>query len=164
MSKSRDFKLGNAGEKRVIETFSEFGFECVKNTDKEKLLDYDIFAKDLLKSVGDFTIEVKNDWYAQKSGNVAIEYFNSNKNTHSGVAATKANIWTHIIGDDIYAVSVKVLTDYVKKYEPYKELFDVGDGNAHIYLYRISDIIEDIFTKIDGLTKRQGRKALRGML
>lgn len=162
-NKSRDFKLGNTGENRVIDILTNFGFSCTKNTDLSTQLYYDILVKDLSKNIGDFTIEVKNDFFANRSGNIAIEYFNSSKHSKSGIAATKANLWVHIT-DKVYVTSVQALKQYITDNKPFKQLKHVGDGNACIYLYKIDQIIPCIFHNIENISKSYGRSKIRNLL
>lgn len=45
-----------------------------------------------------FTLEVKYDVLATRTGNLAIEFFNTRQGRNSGILATKADLWVVVIG------------------------------------------------------------------
>jgi hypothetical protein len=165
MTFKRDFSLGKQGEKLVQKIFSKNNVEFELNTDKKKLKDYDAVAKLDKKK---FTIEIKFDWLSQKTGNLAIEYYNSVKEEASGVEGTKANLWCHIVLDQgnptAWLTSVKKLKEFIKNNEPFKIVERAGDGNASLYLYTDTKILEAIFYRIELLTEEEFKKLLKELL
>ena len=91
MSFVKSKKFGDYAESQVINIFSSLGKTTPNNT-----IDYDILVEFDIP----FTIEVKYDLYAEKSGNIAIEYFNTKKQAASGLYPTKADFWVHYLGQD----------------------------------------------------------------
>lgn len=54
--------------------------------------EYDIISKDRK-----LKIEVKCETTTLRTGKIAVEYWNSQYNTPSGILATKATLWVHIV-------------------------------------------------------------------
>lgn len=121
------------------------GFECTDNSEREKMSDYDIRVVS-----PEFTIEVKEDLYSAKSGNVAIEYWNSKSNKPSGITITKANIWCHIIAGEPFIIKTKTLKDFIDKVKPKRMLTGVGDGNADIMLYDC-EVLKAVMVPLDNI-------------
>lgn len=120
------------------------GFQCETNNDHSKRSEYDL----ILVDIG--TIEIKNDLYAAKSGNVAIEYFNPKTNQPSGIDITTSDIWCHIIDDKIYVVKTSILKEFIKTEKPKRIVEKAGDGNANLKLYKIEHIMT-ILTPIENI-------------
>lgn len=145
-----NMSVGKIGEKAVMAVLRRAGIEC-KLGPQGKFYDYDIECtfEDLR-----FTVEVKFDVMAAKTGNIAIETRNSFQNTPSGIEATKADIWTIVLKElDSYAVfitTVPKLKAFIKQFRPLREIPNAGDCNANILLYREDFILSKIFTRIDG--------------
>jgi hypothetical protein len=110
------------------------GFECELNSDKKKKSYYDLII------IGKGTLEIKNDLYAAKSGNVAIEYYNPKSDKPSGIAITQSDVWCHIIGGEIFVVKTQVLKHFVDTEAPKRVIKRAGDGNASLKLYTIEHI------------------------
>lgn len=108
------------------------------------------------------TTEVKFDVYAKKSGNIAIEIGNTTyKETRpSGITKTKATLWAHIIDDTIWLCRTSYLHDFVKFVSPKREIKDAGDGNAHIYLYDVKELLRAIFRRVDDKTPNKAREII----
>lgn len=135
MSILNDLSIGDKGEQLVKQTLENLGFECEFNKDKKIRQDYDLLIKP------DITVEIKNDIYSKRSGNVAIEYFNSKSKKPSGIAATKAQFWCHIISEIPYICTVDSLKNFIATEKPKRTLTNVGDGNADILLFSIEHIV-----------------------
>jgi hypothetical protein len=131
----KDKARGEKGESLVFELFTEAGFECSKSPPKTK--GWDIL---LAKNGKSYKCEVKYDYMASQTGNIAIEYWNSKRDEPSGLSATSADFWLTIIGGEIYSISVSDLRYFVKAVMPTRQLNSVGDGNADIFLYKIEQI------------------------
>lgn len=141
---------GDVAEKFLLEMLEkqkENGvLSCAVNNDKDTKYDFDVFAS---TARGLTTFEVKYDIYSERSGNIAIEFWNSKKNAPSGINVTKADYWVHILPNNgkmnAYITTVKTLKDFIKSTPACRTIFDGGDKNANIYLYK-SQIILPIFS------------------
>lgn len=145
-------ELGSAGEKAVISVLEEAGIECGRNpaTTRKKLVEYDL--KCLLGS-RQFSVEIKSDRMARKSGNLAIEHYNVKSCKPSGIKATKADFWIVVLCNpsEIYLTSVMQLKDFCKTNKPYRDIACGGDDNAALWLYRMENILPAIFFRIDDM-------------
>lgn len=132
-----DYKIGDNGEKQVSDELAELGYSVVLNDDQSKRYDYDIKITNI-----DKTAEVKNDAFSAKTGNIALEYFNSKVNKPSGVTVTKADFWCHIIKGKVYVATVEKLRQFIAQNKPKRTVKFAGDNNADIYLYSIQDAMK----------------------
>ena len=135
----KSIKIGNIAEKLLIDTLVGYGFEAYKNTDKESRSFFDVIAKITGQT---FTFEVKHDVMASKTGNLAIEYYNSKSNKDSGINITRADYWVHIINnkqneeEKIILISrVSELKQFIKNNKPKRKIVGAGDKNADILLF-----------------------------
>jgi len=110
-----------------------------------------------------FTVEVKYDEMQAKTGNIAIEIYNSRSGKPSGLTATKATLWCHVLQDSAWITSVEKLKRFSEDTTPFKSFNSAGDGNASILLYRAEDILE-IFKRIDKCTPQKLRKIIESQL
>jgi len=98
--------------------------------------DYDLLIQFKRKKI---KAEVKYDVYANKSGRIAIEVYNSRLNKPSGIFATTAHVWFIVLSKkEIYMVPTRKLIHFVAytaSSEPLWLYTDCGDGNADIMLY-----------------------------
>jgi len=150
MNIQHDLYIGQCGENQVVELLEALGVICTRNTKRGQLLYYDIQCQyqNLV-----FTIEIKNDLMAQKTGNIAIEIFNSKKLSKSGVQATRANLWAHIINNKVWLTSVAKLKHYIDTMPPHRIIENGGDNNATLLLYKIDNIVPDIFISLHKATQ-----------
>lgn len=147
-------KLGDYAEQE-IETF----FSFMGTISKSKTIEYDL----LVEYFEPFSIEIKYDIYAAKSGNIAVEYFNTKQNKPSGINASKADFWVYYLSKDyIYITTLKNLKDFTNREKPFR-LVDGGDNNAAIMLYK-KDHILPIFTNLVGLSNESIEKIIRRTL
>ena len=166
MGIKKDFKAGSDGESTVAKLFEPQFF--VNKNKLENLADWDLCCVE--NNVNElshytFTIEVKNDLYAAKSGNIALEFWNSRKNKAAGIEATKADLWAHIIpGSGVWITSVKKLKDYVAGHPSFRTIFSGGDGNADMYLYKMDEILPAIFIECGKLTPEKLRQTVEDLL
>lgn len=151
MGFKRDIKKGDEGEERVVNCFNKHGFKVKYNLDRNRLSDYDLIcSKD--KSVPKFTIEVKYDVKAQKTGNIAIEYYNPKTEKDSGILRSKATLWAYCIGEsEIWITRTSELVSYIKNYDPVRLVEKAGDGNSSCMLYSKDIILPAIFFSIEEL-------------
>lgn len=158
-------KIGNIGEKAVIDCLKNNGIECKKNEDVKTRADYDIIFELDKKQ---HTIEVKYDRMAATTGNICIEYQNSATEKDSGIAATKADLWAHIIQDGsnnvIFITSVKRLRKFIADNVPHKQFTKAGDNNSSFYLYKENVILDSIFQRIDIIPKENVVKLIKKLL
>lgn len=165
MAFKRDFSLGKQGETLVLKVFKKNNIELEVNKDKEKLAHYDLIGKLGKKKI---TVECKYDWLSQKTNNLAIEFYNSNKDEPSGVDGTKAVLWSHVILDKgnptVWLTSVKKLKSFIKSNKPFRVVEKAGDGNASLYLYNDVFILDAIFSRIDMLEEKEFNKVLKELL
>lgn len=142
----RDLKLGNQAEGLIQSIFLKHGVPTTVNTDK--LIDYDITAHLKSRLV---TLEAKFDLYCARSGNIAIEFYNPKKGKDSGVNATKADLWAHVITSpmSVWITSVKALKEFVGTVPAHKTVTCGGDDNSSMYLYKKDVIFDAIFRRID---------------
>jgi hypothetical protein len=165
MGFKRDFSLGKKGEKAVLNLLKKCGVQLEENTDTKKRKDYDLVGKIGTKKV---TVEVKLDWMCADTGNLAIEYHNSRKDEPSGIDATKAKIWAHVILDSgnptIWVTSTKTLKSYITNNKPKRIVQRAGDGNASLYLYQDDIILPAIFKRIDNITKEAALKIVKSLI
>lgn len=131
----KDLEDGKNGENRVKKVLEDMGYECEFNSDKKLRSDYDL----IINGIG--TVEIKNDLYSGKSGNVAIEYYNPKSDKPSGINITKSDIWCHIISGTIYVVKTEDLKNFVNTAKPKRDIKKAGDGNASLKLYTIEHIM-----------------------
>lgn len=150
----RDAAIGQVAEKLISLILDECGFKTTPVSDKanRKLWDLEVEAprdwnfKNLIK------IEVKHDVYEARSGNIAIETWNSRKNEPSGINVTQADLWAHVLSDSIWIARTADLRNYINAITPMKTVGAAGDGNALIFLYKSTDILDAIFHRIDKKT------------
>jgi len=122
------------GEQILIKELSNLNIEAKSESNKNP--DYDVILPK-----HNITIEVKNDIYSFRSGNIAVEYYNSKSNKPSGINSTKADFWCHIIKGEPYIVSVEELKKFIQTNQPLKTINSGGSGNADMYIYKIDNII-----------------------
>lgn len=165
MSMQKSLKIGGIGEDRVINMLRSVGITTSKNDDKETREFYDLACE---YDGVNFTCEVKFDVMSEKTGNVAIEVFNSKSNKPSGIFGTKADIWIHVLPDDSNLVvcicSVKKIRQYSREATPFRILKSVGDNNADLILYKVEDVLENLFNRIDNIGNDEILKTVKKLV
>jgi hypothetical protein len=151
----RDLSVGKIAEDLIQALFQVHEIQTSLNTDKAKQKEFDISV--LLGARGNLLIEVKYDIYAARSGNIAIEFYNPKTQKDSGIAATKADIWAHVLTapHSIWFASVPKLKDFIKSNTPFKVIASGGDDNAALYLYKKDFILPSVFYRVDTCEKGQ---------
>jgi len=135
----RDLAIGLQAEKRLVSLLETHKYVCeIKNKYEYDILATKNFRKTTTKEAYTFeaTFEVKNDIMAAKTGNIAIEFYNTRSCKDSGIAGTRADFWVHIT-DKIYIISVTKLRELLKTTKPKRIISSGGDNNASLYLYPI---------------------------
>lgn len=101
-----DIKDGAKAEQMVLEFFKRNFPQAHQVKGKESRWDI------LIPELNGLSIEVKNDLYFAKSGNLAFETHRLSGEL-SGLGATKANFWVHILGGDMYIMPTSELKSYI---------------------------------------------------
>lgn len=162
---NQSIKLGNFGEQRVIQFLTENGIKAEKENDYNKRYDHDLICSFGRKK---FTIEVKFDAMACKTGNLAIEYWNSKKDEPSGITSTKSTFYIYLIRDDtnttIWLTKTKDLKDFLADTPPFRIVEGCGDENADLMLYKTIDILDKVFHRLETLSKDEVQKVFRKLL
>ena len=135
MSIRKDMRDGDEAEQRFIAILKEAGIPAAKNSDIETRQFWDIEGEG-------FTVEVKNDRYAIKSGNIAIEIFNPKSNKTSGLTVTKADLWAVQVGPEFWIIRTAKLRKFVDTAKPHRIIDVGGDANATLLLYKKEHIFE----------------------
>ena len=158
--------IGDIAEQRIIDIFTPISTKVEKNIDRATRSHYDIEVVWTMIDGGAmvFTIEVKNDVYALKSGNIAVEMYNPKSAKESGLTATKADLWVFMVGDELWIANTQKLKEHVDKNKPFRIIDSGGDNNAYIYLYKKDILFPVVFHQINGLTSEQLEKKIREIL
>lgn len=100
-------------------------------------------------------LEVKYDKYQQKTGNIAIEVWNTTLDQPSGLSVTQADLWVCVLQNSMWVAKTSFLKMFVfnSGLKPKRTIENAGDGNARIYLYTDKEILS-IFHRVDTLTKQ----------
>ena len=159
-----DMRKGKEAEDSVAKILSCY-WDIHKASDlkKGRFYDWDLSAAQPGTDYEVFTVEVKYDEMQAATGNIAIEVYNSKSNKPSGLSATKADLWCHVLKDSVWITSVKKLKEFCKEHKPLRKVGAAGDGNASIFLYKTDDILK-IFGRIDGCQKKQLNKLISAKL
>lgn len=157
----RELEYGKEAENFVKAVLESVGIECKLNTGTQ-LSKYDLKCKLGGKWI---TIEVKYDMMAAKTGNWAIEYYNTRSKKPSGISVTEAILWAHVVldGDNktLWMIKTKNLKKFIDNNTPSRKLENVGDGNSAIYLYK-EDNIMPAFVRVDN--QQDIKKVVKGLL
>lgn len=152
MTFNRSLALGGAAEEFVKKIFALAGISCLANTSSSRsnLVKYDLCCDGQWR----FTVEVKFDVMEAKTGNVAVEYFNTKQGKPSGILATEANLWVYVLNNPLtaWACQTSALKRFFESAKPYREIASGGDDNAAMKLYRREEIFSKVpFHRIDNL-------------
>jgi hypothetical protein len=161
MSIQKDLRTGDDGEQKVIALLKKSGWDAAKNVDKATRSFYDIEVQGKRAA---FTLEVKNDIYALKSGNIAVEFFNSKSQKPSGITITKANLWVFVVGEAIWVTHTDTLRTFINDTKPHRIVYSGGDSNADLMLYKIDAILPVIFKQVDELKPEHVTETLMTLL
>ena len=159
----KSLAIGQEAELELITHLNSIGMKAHVNQVKELRYDYDVLAffggKYEINHEANFagitmdfiTFEVKNDVMATRTGNVAIEYFNSKQCKPSGIYVTKAKWWVHKIDGILWVCEVEKLINFTKTEKADKMIVGGGDKNADLFIYRVdrfTDICRDLKTMV----------------
>ena len=143
----RDLSDGKIAENRVLDLFNDCDYDAHLTAKRNPDWDIECGWESGTKL---FTIEVKYDIYEQRSGNFAIEVFNTNKQKESGLFGTRADLWCHVLSEEIWMAHVDKLRLWTSSNPANRIIEHAGDGNATIWLYAKEEITEAL-TRIDNL-------------
>lgn len=110
--------------------------------------DYDLLMQ--TKSGRQFSIEVKEDFMCEKTGNVAVEYWSRGK--ASGISVTVADYYFYVIHEPLRLTVNSIKTDALKNIIITKQYFtEVSGGDAgsdtKSYLFKLN-VIKKHFKEI----------------
>ena len=158
-------RIGGIGEDFAVSVFQAGQIEAEKNEDIEQRAFFDLNCKIGRKK---FTCEVKYDMMAQKTGNIALEFYNSKSCKDSGIAITKADIWVHVLLDGtnktMWIASVKELRKFIKDNPPFRTVSNVGDNNACLHLYQEDTLLDVVLHRADMLDEKKLKALVRKLL
>lgn len=131
----RDLIRGDIGQNLVIGVLEAVGLPTTLNasTDRKTMAEHDLT---FIYNNQPLTIEVKYDEMSQETGNVAIEYYNPRLRQSSGIQATRADLWVHVLSDtDIRITSVELLKKFIEVVRPTRYVRWGGDNNSNMAIY-----------------------------
>lgn len=156
-------KIGGFGEKLVSNYFKLANIETEPNKDPATRAFYDLSCKAGRKK---FTVEIKLDYLASKTNNMAIEIENPITKEPKGINITTADIWATLLKDQenwtVWLIKVEKLKNYMKNNQG-RKIEVAGDGNATIILYEVDHILRE-FTRIDNVGCENLEKLIKGIL
>jgi hypothetical protein len=147
----RDVAVGGVGERALVGVLAGAGLEAAQNkaTKRSELARWDVEFRLAGRRV---TAEVKTDLYEARTGNVAVEFFNSRSGKPSGIAATAADLWVVVLADGgVWAARTAALKGYFDSQPCVREVHGAGDGNASLRLFRRAELFAAVFKRLDGL-------------
>jgi len=133
----KDLKFGHKYESELA-TYLKPYYKNI-NVIKEKCKYYDIIC--YTENDKEETYEVKSDRISFKTGNIAIEYKCSNKD--SGIMVTKANFYAYYIIKnetefDLYIIPTEEIKNKINS-KDYKRTLKGGDGwKSEMYLFDLT--------------------------
>lgn len=140
-----DLQSAKKTERKVAEYFSclnEFNIVQYDNVDNR----YDIIVQDACNV--NHEIEIKEDFMAQKTGNIMVEFECRGK--PSGIAVTQASHYGYVIHEpngqkNLYIISVDELKELIANQEYKREVIGGDPGsNTKGYLFSL-DLVKDKF-------------------
>ncbi len=143
--------VGDFGENHVQSILNSASIRNWLNEHKEnrsKLIEWDIgFELDN----DEFLIEVKFDRMEAKTGNIAIEYYNTKQAKPSGIMATKSHLWVVVLQDPVcaYVANTAQLREYYQKEQSFRNIACGGDMNAAMKLYPREQILNAVFVLLE---------------
>ncbi len=163
MGFKNDRQAGNSIESKLQEILIKAGVACQLNSDPSKYREYDLSCE-LNKK--EFFIEAKFDKYCERSGNIAIEFYNPKAGKPSGIGVTTADIWAHAITCpySIWVTSVSKLKRFILENKPLRTISCGGDDNSSMHLYKKDLIFPAIFVRIDELSDDELKKIILEMI
>ncbi len=159
MGFKKSLAIGNKGQQILIDLLTSAGFDCQPSVGK--CIGWDVKA-----TFDNFVvlIECKSDEYSAKSGNIAIEHWNSSSDKPSGLTATIADVWVTLCpGGEVWAVNTNKLKKYCQSNQPLRTIIGGGDKNSNMWLYKKPEITS-IFVRLDELGQENIVGCLRELI
>lgn len=136
-------RVGSVGEGIATNKLMALGFGVEKGDGKKRDIVVEIKGQK-------YDCEIKFDVYANSSGNIAIEFYNTKLCKPSGIDSTNCHFWIQVLNEkEIYIAEVTKIKEFIKDNNPKRTIINAGDGNASLYLYEKSIILEKCFQKLD---------------
>ncbi len=141
----KELDKGKEGESLLTDLLTKAGYICEPSP--RATVGYDILCKLCPK---EFKVEVKYDVMASKTGNVALEYWNSKSNKASGITATTAHLWCYVIGaeKEVWLTHVDKLKMFMQSAKPVKIIYKGGNKNSDMLIYNKDEFCKT-FDRID---------------
>lgn len=159
----KSLEIGQKGQELVRSVLATAGIDSLHNEEYAKREHFDVVVA-ACPLWPEFTIEVKYDLMSARTGNLAIEFYNSKSVKASGIEVTQSNIWAHVLPDgSVWFCNTAKLLEFSRNEKPLRIVYGGGDDNADLKLYEKTHILE-IFTKVNGLGKQQLIDVIKGML
>lgn len=131
-------KEGNLGQKYFTDILDSLSIKWESSND----IHYDIIIINPIV----ITVEIKNDLFSAKSGNIAIEFWNSKQNKPSGINATTATYWVHVLSqNEIWVIKTLDLKKICLTLKPLRTIKSGGNNNSNMYLYKKENILKKPF-------------------
>jgi hypothetical protein len=141
------FKDGRDAEGAVKRLLEKAGYEVEENNSGD-LLGWDLKAK---LAGRQFKVEVKWDKMSAKTGNIAVEYHNLNRDKPSGIKATKADLWVYVLKNGPWVCRAADLLAYFGGNNHFRDLAGGDNANAAMRLYKADRILAGVpFHKLEG--------------
>lgn len=146
--------VGKQGEKAVCDLIKAAGFRWSESANGD-LSKWDLSV--CFDGDTPLLIEVKFDAKSNVTGNLAVEVWNSRKDTPSGLSATHSHLWVFVLSSAlIYAIRTVELKLLVNQVEPWKIIEKGGDDNASLYLFPKQKILP-LCRRLDCMNKDEFR-------
>ncbi len=137
----KSLNIGNIGEEKFIELMVKNNINCTKGDGR---------SADVILGCGRI-VEIKYDLFSARSGNIALEFFNSKLSKPSGITSTKSDFWVFVLPCNSVFISKtgKLREFFDSGVSKLRDVFGAGDDNADLRLYKKCDILDVVFTRID---------------
>ena len=139
----QDLKVAKVTEENVGEVLAKFYNGEIVDTNNTSAYDVKININGK-----EFTFEIKEDFYCEKSGNVAVEFECRGK--PSGISVSKADVYVYKIHakPDGEIVIVEISTEKLKEMIKNKKYFRIVNGgdkgsNTMNYLFKYDTFVEE---------------------
>lgn len=153
-----ELRVGNKAELLLLLRMEKCGFICEKSQGKNSFWDLRVeFGLD------DIFFEIKYDVMSDRTGNLAVEYFNPKSMKPSGVTITQSDFWVYCLGaaSELWISSVEDLRNFIKEEKPHRLVDVAGDSNASLMLYRKEHLLQGVFRRLDSISDQEIKDLLR---
>jgi len=143
---SKDLEVATKTEEKIAEVLARVTGSTIKRLNNNR--DYDILIE---RKGRDFYIELKEDFMAAKTGNIAVEYECRGK--PSGISTSKSDVYAYLVHESatkqsLFLTDVKKLKDAINKRMFFREVSGGDAGsNTRMYLFK-KHVFTEMSTKI----------------